>query len=234
MEEFDSKSYIRDDVKIEVKRRADEQVGAIKEKMNKWANKIVVGGFNPAKVEEHKEGDEWEDEDGKLWEFKHGIKQSIRKIQGSILPFWCPRCGMSLHHKLHDKFYKLRGACHNCVVSYEGKMRVDGVWEIYERKTMRRNEIAFLNDNISHHEDYIRTFKVPQVHFENGGWEHLATLKSFEAKFDEMRTDIDFMKNRIKQIQKEECEDDYTKLDAWICEHPWETWKSPEPHNSKR
>ena len=226
--------YIRDDAKIEVKRRADEQVGAIREKMNKWANKISVGGFNPKKVDEHKEGDEWEDEDGKLWEFKHGIKQGVRKNANAILPFWCPRCGLSLHHKLHDTFYKLRGACHNCVVSYEGKMRVDGVWEIYERKTMRQNEKSFLNDAISKHEDYIRTFKVPQVHFEDGRWEELATLESFEVKFNELRKDILFMKTRLEQIKKDECEDDYTKLDAWIYENPWETWKSPEPHNSQR
>jgi hypothetical protein len=100
---------------------------------------------------------------------------------------------------------------------------------------MRQNEKAFLNDAISHHTDYIRTFKIPQIHFENGGWEKLATLESFEVKFDELRKDIKFMKSRMVQIKKEEKEDanNYRQLKKWERKNSWESWKSPEPHNSK-
>ena len=37
--------YIREDVQVDVKRRADEQLGAIREKMTKWADKIYYRYF---------------------------------------------------------------------------------------------------------------------------------------------------------------------------------------------
>jgi uncharacterized delta-60 repeat protein len=36
--------YVSKEAKAEQKRRMDEQVGAVREKMSKWSNKIVVGG----------------------------------------------------------------------------------------------------------------------------------------------------------------------------------------------
>lgn len=234
MEEFNANDYIREDAKVEVKRKAEDQIGAVQEKMKKWADRIVIGGFNPVQDDKHEEGEVWEDSNGKEWTIKNGIRQSIRRHQNAVMPWWCPRCGMSLNHKLHEKFYRIRGACHDCVVSYEGKMRVDGVWEIYERRTMRRNEVSFLNDKIAQTEDYIRTFKIPQIHFENGGWQELATLASFEPKFAEMRKDIEFMQQRLSQIKKEEKEDaiNYRKLKKWERKHPWDTWKAPEVRRS--
>ena len=54
----------------------------------------VLGGWE-ATVEEHKEGDTWE-EDGKKWTIKNGIKQSITKLDKFkhlvSLPLTCPSC----------------------------------------------------------------------------------------------------------------------------------------------
>ena len=231
--DFNPKDYIREDAKVDIKRKAEDQIGAVQARMKKWADRIVVGGFNPKKEEVHAEGDVWEDSNGKQWTIKDGIKQTNRTTQNAVMPWWCPRCGQPLTHWLHEKFYRIRGACHNCVVSHEGKMRVDGVWEIYERRQLRRNEVAFLKDKIAHETDYIRTFRTPQVHFENGGWEELAPMSSFKGRLDELRSDIDFMKLRLTQIKKEEIADakNYRKLKNWERKFPWDTWKAPERIN---
>jgi uncharacterized protein (UPF0128 family) len=52
----------------------------------------ILGGWEN-KIEEHKEGDAWE-EDGKKWTIKNGIKQSITKLDKFkhliSLPLTCP------------------------------------------------------------------------------------------------------------------------------------------------
>lgn len=227
--------YIKPGAKEEQQKRFAEQTNAVREKLTKWADKIIVGGFNPKVEVEHPEGEEWEDSDGKMWVIKNGIKQSVRKTQSAVVPWWCPRCGTALTHRLHEKFYLLRGACHNCVVGWEGKMRLDGVWEIYERRTMRNNEKSWLRDRIVQNEDYERTFKNPQIHFENGGWQELANKAQFQSKFDEMHKDITFMKSRLTQIEKEEAKDvqSYSTLDEWLSKNPWETWNIRPTSNPK-
>lgn len=216
---------ISDEERANIKKSAGEQIKSVQDKLAKWADKIVVGYTPP--IQSHKEGEIWIEND-KEWTIKNGIKQTIGKLDYSKarVPFWCPRCGTPLTHKLHEKFYLLRGACHNCVVGWEGKMRLDGVWNAYELRTMRNNEKSWLHDQIAKNEDYERTFKNPQIHFENGGWQELATKTQFQSKFDEMHKDIMFMKGRLAQIEKEESadEENYKILDKWLVQHPWENW----------
>lgn len=217
--------YISKEAKEEQKRRMNDQVGAVRDKLSKWSNTMVFGGYYKTSEPDKVEGDVWEDSDGKRWTIKDGIKQSITKLQSAKTPWWCPKCGGSLHHKLHDKFYRLRGACHDCVVKYEGKMRVEGVWEAYERRTLRRNEIAWINDRISESTDYIRTFKTPQIHFENGGWEEIAPIEIFQTEFAKILDDVEFLKERLKEIDRVEKEDEeaQTKLLEWESKNPWVT-----------
>jgi hypothetical protein len=219
--------YISKEAKIEQKRRMDEQVGAVRDKMTKWSNKLVFGGYYKDGDKEYKEGDVWEDADGKEWTIKNGIKQTVTKLDSAKSPWWCPRCEGPMNNKLHDKFYRLRGACFDCVINYEGLMRVHGVWDAYERRTLRNNEKAFIKDRINENEEYIRTFRTPQIHFENGGWQELAPIETFQGRFAEMRADNEFLKERYKRIELDEAEDvaEQQKLLEWEKEHPWTTEK---------
>ena len=205
------------------KMRISEQVDAVRDKLTKWADKVVVGQYTGKKEPDREEGETWVDDYGKTWTVKNGIKQSLRKTAGASTPFWCPRCGRGMNHKIHDKFYWLRGACHDCVVKYEGKMRRGEVWPAYERRIMRNNEKAWIRDKISAHLDYIRTFREPQLHFQDGRWETFVGKKHFEESFDKLRKDVAFLESRLIQIQKEEHEDavEQRKLTEWEQENPW-------------
>ncbi len=217
--------YISKEAKLEQKRRMDDQVGAVRDKLSKWSNTMVFGGYYKKSDPTKEEGDTWEDSDGKRWIIKNGIKQSVTKLQTAKTPWWCPKCGGSLHHKLHDKFYRIRGACHDCVIKYEGKMRVDGVWDAYERRALRRNEKSWIQDRISESTEYIRTFKTPQIHFENGGWEEIAPIEVFQSEFARILNDVEFLKGRLRVIETEEREDEgeQNKLLEWESKNPWTT-----------
>lgn len=101
-------------------------------------------------VEEHKEGDIWE-EAGKKWTIKNGIKQTVTKLDSLknlvVIPLACPKCNkpMKLHH-LNKKMYTIHSKCFDCVLEEETKMKLEGTWEDYTKKQMNENKNASLVD----------------------------------------------------------------------------------------
>ena len=215
--------YINKEAKAEAKRRSTEQIGAVQDRLKKWANKVVVGGFYKSEGKEYKEGDVWEDSDGKKWTVKNGVKQSISKLQDAKMPWWCPSCGRTMNHKIHEKFYLIKGACHDCWVKYEGKMRIDRVYPAYERKMLRANERAWITDIIEQHLNYIKNQGDMQIHFMDGRWEVLADSSEFDEIKEKLQKDIQFMYERLQVLEQEE-EDDQEEqklLEEWQVDNPW-------------
>ena len=105
-------------------RLAEIRKGAA-EKMNKWANKTVFSYYTKSKDPERQEGEEWEDENYRLWTMKDGKKVQISKYEFAKTPWWCPKCGKSMSHKLDDKFYRIRGACFNCILEDRKSTRLN-------------------------------------------------------------------------------------------------------------
>lgn len=215
--------YIKSGARANQEEKLAEIRKGVAEKMNKWADRTVFSYYTKEKEQLREEGEEWEDENYRLWTIKDGKKTQISKFQSAKTPWWCPKCEKSMSHKLDDKFYRLRGACFDCVLKYEHQMRLDNVWDIYEARQMRENEKSWLKDTIAKNEDYIRTWRTPQVHFSNGGWEELASKSQFHDSFNSIQTDVAFMKNRLSQITDEELQDDdrYNQLSEWELTHPW-------------
>ena len=109
----------------------------------------VLGGWE-SKVEEHKEGDTWE-EDGKKWTIKNGIKQSITKLDKFkhlvSLPLTCPSCKKPMKaDELNKKMYSIHKMCLNCVVDMEAKLKIEGKYEEYEKNILNMNKNASLEE----------------------------------------------------------------------------------------
>ena len=189
------------------KSKVGESIKQIQTKVKKWADKVVVGANVKPHYADKKEGDIWTDADGKEWTRKNGTIQSISKFQNLKRPWFCPQCEKVMNNKLDDKFWILRGKCFDCVIAEEHKMRMDGTWAAYERKMMRENERSFLRHKILEHETYIKEFKEPTLQFEDGRQQILATVDQFGATFDMLRKDVEFMQQRLLQIDKEEREE---------------------------
>jgi len=109
----------------------------------------ILGGWEN-KIEEHKEGDIWE-EDGKKWTIKNGIKQSITKLDKFkhliSLPLTCPSCKKPMKaDELNKKMYSLHKVCLNCVVDMEAKLKIEGKYEQYEKNILNMNKNASLEE----------------------------------------------------------------------------------------
>lgn len=180
-------------------------------KMKTWADRLQFSMAFTPKIERF-EGEVWS-EDGKRWIMTDGIKRSYSVLQDARMPWWCPKCKRTMNHRFDRKFYYLRGHCFNCNVEFEGAMRINGTWDEFERRLLRENEKSILRDKIEEHIAYMKDFRVPQMHFGDGRWEQLGTMKDYAPKFEQLQSDIDFMLGRLEEIRQEEEKESLTTME---------------------
>ena len=104
-------------------------------------------GYN-TKEENHKEGDIWK-EGRKTWTIKKGIKQTISKLDAIkkevFMPLCCPECNKVMKKRLDKPHYKINKKCYDCVIDFEGKLRVRGEYDNYIKKLKHKNSLEILH-----------------------------------------------------------------------------------------
>lgn len=116
----------------------------------KTGDKTQIQAGYEKKIEDHKEGDIW-DEDGKKWTIKNGIKQTITKLDSIkkilSLPLVCPKCSKPMKsHNINKKMYAIHTMCFDCVIDMEAEIKKQGKWEEYTKGVMNSNKDATLED----------------------------------------------------------------------------------------
>lgn len=159
----------------------------VAEKLNKEGDKLVFG-WRGEPEPTRKEGDVWEDVNGKKWTIKNGIRQSVTKLDLAKTPYWCPRCTKPMNHRFDVKFWRIRGHCMDCVIKDEGKIRREGKWEEYERTLMLRNYIASVEDKITELQNYYDTFSLPE--FVDADDTKILMIERWDVDADKVKADI--------------------------------------------
>jgi len=169
----------------------------IAEVVKKEGNRIVVGYRGEAKT--YTEGETWE-EDGKQWEFKNGIKQSVSKTQDARTPMFCPNCQKVMGHWLDTKFWRLRGVCQDCVLKDEAKMRISGDWSQYELLGELRNQVAHLTERIAEITSYRDALTQPEIiHADD---EKILMVEKWTVDLNKIRTDMTTDINELTELLK--------------------------------
>ena len=105
-------------------------------------------GYNK-KTEDYKEGDVWT-ENKKTWTIKNGIKQTVSKLDAIkkeiFMPLCCPKCSKVMKKRLDKPHYRIHKKCYDCVIDFEGKLRVRGEYDNYIKKLKGKNSIEILNE----------------------------------------------------------------------------------------
>lgn len=109
----------------------------------------IQSGYTKKQIK-YNEGDIWE-ENGKTWTIHNGIKQTVTKhdsLKAMVeFPLTCPCCSKPMKDfPLNRKMYNIHQKCFDCVIEMEGKMRVTGEYEAYEKKMMNANKNDTIND----------------------------------------------------------------------------------------
>ena len=159
----------------------------VAEKLNKDGNKLVFG-WRGEPEPTRKEGDTWEDINGKKWTIKNGIRQSVTKLDDAKTPWWCPRCNKPMNHRFDVKFWRIRGHCMDCVIKDETEIRRQGRWEEYERKIMLRNYIAEVEDKIAELQNYHDTVSKPE--FVNADETKILMIEKWDVDINKVKSDL--------------------------------------------
>ena len=158
-------------------------------------------GYNKKRVE-YKEGDIWT-EGKKTWTIKNGIKKTVSKLSSIkkeiFIPLCCPKCSKLIKHPLDKSNYKIHKKCHNCVIKFENKLKIEGKYDDYIKKLRNKNSLDIIEETESYLLDIVNTSNKGFVS-EDGvveRWVGGINQKEFIKKIKEAA------KTRRKHIQKE-------------------------------
>jgi len=123
---------------------------------------FVQVGYTPSKIK-RKVGDEWEDVHGITWRQEVGYKKRVNKQADLIREARkqiCVSCKNDIKwgSKFDSKFFNRTGLCEKCLIDYETKLRVVGVYDDYERYKLISYELGFVRDAKSKIEEVIKFF----------------------------------------------------------------------------
>lgn len=181
----------------------------INEIMKKTDERVVVG-WRPELQETRKEGDVWEDLDGRKWTVKNGIKQTVTKLDLAKTPLWCPKCSKSLSHRFDLKFWRIRGHCMDCNIKEETAIKSQGpeAWAQYEQQIMKANYIASVKDKIEELEDlYKNASNIEIIHADSTNG-NILMVEKWDVDINKIKEDIQkdltFLKEQLRQATEEE------------------------------
>ena len=119
-------------------------------------------GYTGKKYVKRAIGDRWVDADGQEWDQKVGGPTTVNRVAIIVkdaLKQKC-KCGQDIQWgtRLDRIFFSKTGMCENCLIDYETKLRIVGVYPEYERYKVVSNEIGHLNEAKAKIEEIVKYF----------------------------------------------------------------------------
>lgn len=174
----------------------------VAEKLKKDGDKLIFGWRGEAEPT-RKEGDVWEDVNGKQWTIKNGIRQSVTKLDDAKTPWWCPKCSKPMNHRFDIKFWRIRGHCMDCNIKFETELRRQGKWEAYERSVMLQNYVAEVRDKIAELYAYHDEVSKPEFLIMNEHENTVRMMETWDVDLEKLkadiRADIEFLQTQLKE-----------------------------------
>ena len=130
------------------------------------------------------------------------------------IPTFCPRCEKFMRNKFDTKFYFRTGHCFSCQQDFEHKLRIAGIYPLWERIKIFENEISILREHKEKFTEVLESDKSVSeivtstgeiIGFEfTGSWEAIKNdIKSELAFIEETlpvaEIELERMKNEIKE-----------------------------------
>lgn len=159
------------------------------EVMKKEGQKLVFG-WRGEPEPTRKEGDVWEDVDGKKWTVKNGIRQSVTKLDDAKTPWWCPKCSKPMNHRFDVKFWSMRGHCYDCNIKFETELRKEGKWEEFQKNMSLRNYISAVKDRITELQHYHDTFSKPEYLLMNENEKTVLMFEKWDVDVETVKKDL--------------------------------------------
>lgn len=122
----------------------------------------VITGYTGKKYSKRKVGDHWTDANGTEWEQKTYGPVTINRVADIVREAKEQRCKcnqiIKWGSRIDQIFFNKTGMCSNCIIDYETKLRILGIYDDYEKYKLLSNELGFLKDAEAKLKDVIKFF----------------------------------------------------------------------------
>ena len=154
-------------------------------------------------------GEVWTDKDGKEWKqvgantkvrtdtMFDTLRKELRTAQN------CPKemCTCDPTKYLDKRMLAMKGMCFDCVQEYEQKLKDEGKYEAYEKKTMLENERSFLFDTKSKLvESKEHITNDPRFLNEDGSLEQW-NIPNKEKLMEDLESDLEELETRLQEVE---------------------------------
>jgi hypothetical protein len=170
---------------------------------------VQMGYTDDVNNSERKEGDEWQDSQGRKWIWKNGTKRRVPKKATFIVEQRCKQCNVDVRwgNYLDDQVWPKTQLCYDCFTKNETQMKIDGTWEYFDKARDLRNERSVL---IEHKKKFNETLTWCQEHEgkpvefinEDGSIEKWETGSDIKKIRDDVTKDLEIIDARLAEIDE--------------------------------
>ena len=167
---------------------------------------FVQVGYDPnLENNKRKEGDEWEDAQGRKWIWKNGSKRRVPKRAKIINEQRCKKCNMDVRwgNYLDDRVWPKTGYCYDCYINFQTDLKLMGVFDVYNELQDLKNERSIL-------EDYKKKFEESKKFCEENKDKDVTFLEE-DGTFEKWDGNIDY--NKILEDLNKDLDTVYKRLD---------------------
>ena len=176
-------------------------------------------GYNGKPYTKHKIGEIWKDGTGEWIQKESGperFNRVAKLIRDTIGEQKC-KCGadMKWGTKADRLFFRKTGMCEECIINYETKLRILGIYTDYEQYKLASNELGATKDMVSKIEDAIKYFSsgdtdVTMLCNSEGFTERWKTTNASEI-VENAKKDLEEVHRRVEVLEqiRDECKQKY-------------------------
>ncbi len=171
---------------------------------------VQVGYDSNLENNKRKEGEQWEDAQGRKWVWKNGSKRRVPKRASIVVEQRCKNCNMDVRwgSYLDDRTWPKSGLCYDCFVDEETRLKKLGIWDTYNKIRELKNVKSALLDYKNKFEEakkWLDNNEGKSVEFfqEDGEVERWSGVSDTSQIRENLESDLKAVYERLKNIDGE-------------------------------
>jgi len=118
------------------------------------------------------------------------------------MPMFCPECDKIMKKRLDDKMWRMFGHCFDCQIKIENKLRIEGKYEEWAEKKIRKNKIAFIKDQIQAISEW-KDMKAPEFYNNVGVNYPMLEKEKWDVDMEKVQKEADDAIEKYTEVLKE-------------------------------
>ena len=118
------------------------------------------------------------------------------------MPMFCPECDKIMKKRLDDKMWRMFGHCFDCQIKIENKLRIEGKYEEWAEKKIRKNKIAFIKDQIQAISEW-KDMKAPEFYNNVGVNYPMLEKEKWDVDMEKVQKEADDAIKKYTEVLKE-------------------------------